>query len=269
MRVTIIGGGNIGGAIARGLSRGSFFQASDITVVDTNPAVLDALRIFNPQINLAQKNNDITLSADIIIIALKPWLIENFLESIKFQLNYDRQTIISVAAGISFKQLNEYLKQIGPEMPTLFRIIPNTAISVNESMTFIASFNASEKKEQLIVDIFSNMGKTVLISEDSMSAGTALGSCGIAYAFRYIRAATEAGVEIGFSTEHAQQIAMQTLKGAIKLLEDNKSHPEMEIDKVTTPGGITIKGLNTLEKYGFTNAVIEGIKAGNLSENIS
>jgi pyrroline-5-carboxylate reductase len=264
MKIAIIGGGNMGGAIARSLSRGKIFQAQNITVVDVNPAVLEGIKAFDSNIHTVRNVDDDVQAADIVLIALKPWLVESLLESIKFQLDYDRQIIVSVAAGISFELLNGFLKKVTPAEPVLFRVIPNTAISIRESMTFISSFNASEAQEKLLSDIFDSMGKTMQVEERYMSAGTALASCGIAYAFRYIRAAMEAGVEIGFYPEQAKAIVLQTLKGAIELLEANHSHPETEIDRVTTPGGITIKGLNTMEKHGFSHAVIEGIKAGNL-----
>jgi pyrroline-5-carboxylate reductase len=263
MKITIIGGGNMGGAIARSLSKGNIFQAQDITVIDVNPAVLDGIKAFNKDIHAAINDDAAIQSADIVVVALKPWLVESLLEGIKFQLDYDRQIIVSIAAGISFEQLNTFLKKIASTEPALFRVIPNTAISVGESMTFIASCNASGEQEKLITDIFGSLGKALLVDEKYMSAGTALASCGIAYAFRYIRAAMEAGVEIGFYPGQAKDIVVQTLRGAIRLLETNNSHPETEIDKVTTPGGITIKGLNAMEKHGFTNAVIEGIKASN------
>ena len=94
-----------------------------------------------------------------------------------------------------------------------------------------------------------------------MAAGRALASSGIAFALRYMRAATEGGVELGFYPKQAQEIVVHTVKGAVDLLLENKSNPEMEIDKVTTPGGITIKGLNEMELSGFTSAVIRGLKA--------
>ena len=264
MKATIIGGGNMGGAIARGLSQGNICQASDITVIDLNQAVLDELTAFNKDIRVATTDNEAIETADIVIIALKPWLMESAVKGISHLLDYNRQIIVSIAAGITFMQLKQYLKKEEASNPALFRVIPNTAISIGESMTFIASNHATTIQEKQITDIFESMGRTQLVDEKYMSAGTALASCGIAYAFRYIRAAMEAGVEIGFYPDQAKDIVIQTLKGAISLLEATGNHPEQEIDKVTTPGGITIKGLNTLEKNGFTNAIIEGIKAGNV-----
>ena len=147
------------------------------------------------------------------------------------------------------------------ELPAIFRIIPNTAIAVKESVNFISEYNATQAQSVLIKYIFDELGFTVMIDEKLIAAGTALASCGVAYAFRYIRAAVEGAVELGIQPELAKKIELQTLKGAVALLETNKSHPEAEIDKVTTPGGITIKGLNAMEEAGFTNAVIKGLKS--------
>ena len=112
-----------------------------------------------------------------------------------------------------------------------------------------------------MIDIFSAVGKAMIVDEGLMAAATSLASCGIAYALRYIRAAVEGGVELGFRAGDAQKIVMQTVKGAVDILEANGTHPEVEIDRVTTPGGLTIKGLNAMEEAGFTASVIEGLRA--------
>ena len=144
----------------------------------------------------------------------------------------------------------------------MFRMIPNTAIDVLQSVLTIAPHkDAPKEKVDLIKSIFDETGKAFIVPESQLNAFMALSSCGIAYAFRYIRAAVEGAVEMGIYPEVAKQVVTQTLRGAIDLIDTNDSHPEVEIDKVTTPGGITIKGLNEMEANGFTNAVIKGLKA--------
>ena len=128
-------------------------------------------------------------------------------------------------------------------------------------MTLIASHHASKEQEQLLLDIFNELGAAMLVDEGLIAAGTSLASCGIAYALRYIRAAMEGGVELGFRADDAKRIVMQTMRGAADILAANGTHPEAEIDRVTTPGGLTIKGLNAMEAAGFTNSVIEGLRA--------
>jgi pyrroline-5-carboxylate reductase len=142
----------------------------------------------------------------------------------------------------------------------MFRVMPNTAIAKGESMTLVSSENASKAQEAIVLQLFGALGKAVLIEEKLMGAATSVASCGIAYALRYLRAAVAGAVELGFRADVATEIVAQTMKGAVSLVEDG-AHPEVEIDRVCTPGGWTVKGLNEMEANGFTNAVIKGLKA--------
>lgn len=261
MKLTIIGAGNIGGAIANGLTNSTIIKASDITCSDLSPQALDKIHQMSPAIRTTSDNKKAIKNADLIIIAVKPWLLKNVCEEIKTELDYKKQIVISIVAGVTFEQLSQLLSN-DSDVPVMFRLVPNTAIDVKSSMTFIAAQNATKEQIDLIINIFNELGSAMFVEERLMVAGTALASCGIAYAFRYIHAATEGGVELGFYPEEAQSIVLQTLQGAINLLKAKGTHPEEEINKVTTPGGITIKGLNEMEHAGFTSAVIKGIKAG-------
>jgi pyrroline-5-carboxylate reductase len=263
MKITIIGGGNMGNAIARGLVQGSIFKPGDITVIDIHEAPLKALQDFNPAIRVVLNNYDSVSTADMVLLAVKPWLIHDTIVDIKFRLNYAKQILVSIAAGVSIDSINETLKKENDEssLPALFRLIPNTAISVRQSITLITSKNASPEQEALLLKIFNELGSAVVLDESKLAAGTALTSCGIAYLFRYVRAAMLAGVELGFYPAEAQNLVVKTMLGAATLLDENKQNPETEIDKVTTPGGITIKGLNELEANGFSNAIIKALKA--------
>jgi pyrroline-5-carboxylate reductase len=263
MKISIIGGGNMGSAIARGLVQGSFFQPEDITVIDIYEAPLKALQAYNPGIRIALREYDNVASADIILLAVKPWLINDTLLNIKFHLDYRRQILVSIAAGITIEEINKMLSKSSDEapLPVLFRLIPNTAIAVRQSVTLISSHNASSEQEDLLLKIFDELGSAVLLDESKLTAGTALTSCGIAYFFRYVRAAMLAGTELGFYPKEAQNLIVKTMLGAATLLDETKENPEVEIDKVTTPAGITIKGLNELEANGFSDAIIKAIKA--------
>ncbi|MDH8702195.1 pyrroline-5-carboxylate reductase [Dysgonomonadaceae bacterium PH5-43] len=264
MKISVIGGGNMGGAIVRGLTQGNIFKPEDITVVDVNEAPLKALKEYNSSINIALNNYESIKNTDIIILAVKPWLIKDVLIDIKFMLDYTKQTIISVAAGISISEIRDTLIK-GYEAsaePVIFRVVPNTAISVKQSVTLVASSpNASSQQKDFIANIFNELGCAISIEENKIVAGTALTSCGIAFFFRYVKAAMSAGVEMGFSAKDAQEMTVKTMLGAATLLDETKGYPEQEIDKVTTPGGITIKGINELEANGFTNAIIKALKA--------
>jgi pyrroline-5-carboxylate reductase len=169
-----------------------------------------------------------------------------------------KQILISVAAGISFEELAHYV--VAPEM-AMFRLIPNTAISELESMTLVAARNTNDEQDKFILRLFSEMGTVMLIPEDKIAAATALTSCGIAYVLKYVQAAMQAGIEMGLRPKDAMQMIAQSLKGAAALIQNNDTHPSVEIDKVTTPGGITIKGINELEHNGFTSAIIKAMKA--------
>jgi pyrroline-5-carboxylate reductase len=138
--------------------------------------------------------------------------------------------------------------------------MPNTAMKAGQSMTCIAASNATQKDIQLVKKIFDAVGSTLLIKEELMSAATALCACGTAFFLRAIRAASQGGVEIGFHAEEAIHIAAQTALGAATLLLQSGRHPEAEIDKVTSPQGCTIAGLNEMEHQGFSSAMIKGIK---------
>lgn len=260
MKISIIGGGNMGGAIARGLIDSKFIPAKEITVINKSDKNTAELKNYNNEINIAVSDYNSLKDANIVIVAVKPWLVEEVLKTNSDKLIKNKQLIISVAAGITLAQLQEWTTP----HKAVFRAMPNTAIAIRQSMTFISSKNANNEENQLIGQIFSNLGKVEFIDEKNFSAATALSSCGIAYAFRYIRAAMEGGVEMGLYPTMSRDSVLQTLRGAIELIETNDSHPEVEIDKVTTPGGITIKGLNEMEHAGFTSAVIRGLKASNI-----
>ena len=251
MKIAIIGAGNMGGAIARGLAQGSIIQANEITVANRSIGKLEALKTEYPEICVTSDNAEAT--ADMIILAVKPWLMETVMKGLDIA---KEQIVVSVAAGITFETLAQYSKA-----ETMFRVIPNTAISQLESMTLIASHGAGKEQEQLMLDIFNEMGMAMLIPESQIAATTALTSCGIAYVLKYIQAAMQAGIEMGVYPKDAMKMVAQSVKGAAELILKNDTHPSVEIDKVTTPGGITIKGINELDHAGFTSAIIKAMKA--------
>lgn len=260
MKIGIIGGGNMGGAIARGLAHSNSFASSDITVCDPGQPALDALKTDCQGIATSHNNIDAVTGTDVIIIAVKPWLVEGVLMEIAPRVEFHRQIIVSIAAGVTIDAISSWLKGNSAD-GVIFRAMPNTAIAIHQSMTFLAHRGATPGHVETVTGIFNLLGKTAVIEERLMGAATALCSCGIAYAMRYVRAATEGGVELGIYPNQGKEYVLQTLRGAIELLEATGNNPEVEIDKVTTPGGVTIKGLNAMESHGFTASVIEGLKA--------
>lgn len=250
----------MGGALAEGLITGSYIQNEDICIAD--PSRIQRDHFANLGVTATPSNQLAAQGADIICVVVKPWLVEQVLKGIKEVLDYKQQILVVVAAGIKGEQIKEWLDKSGEMIPT-FLVIPNIAIAQLQSMTFIVPAIAAEPHHtEQVKSLFDTMGQSILTEESHLAAGTTLASCGIAYAMRYIRAAAEGGVELGFKADEAKKIVMQTMKGAVTLLEATGLHPEAAIDMVTTPGGVTIKGLNEMEHAGFTSSVIRGLKAG-------
>ena len=258
MKISVIGAGAMGGATVEGLIKGELFKNEDITVSDPSSQVTD--KFAKKGISVTTDNKLAADIADIVCVVVKPWLVERVLTDIRPELNPKKQILIIIAAGVSSESIRGWL---GENCPPLFLVIPNIAIAEMASMTFIVPCgDAAQHHIEQVKAIFDEMGDTLITDEQHLAAGTTLASCGIAYAMRYIRAASEGGVELGFKADDAKKIVMQTMKGAVELLDASGMHPEAAIDLVTTPGGLTIKGLNEMEHAGFTSAVIRGLKAG-------
>lgn len=231
-------------------------------LVVSNPSrqKLEALQTEYPAVQITQSNVEAVRGADLVLLAVKPWKMEEVACELKPVLDYRAQMVASVAGGVGLADLSALFRH-NDMLPALFYVMPNTAVAVRQSMTFVAAQGASEEQTAAVVDLFRLLGEAMLVEERLMNGGMALASCGIAFAMRYIRAAMEGGVELGFYPNEAKQIVMQTLSGAVELLRSTGNHPEAEIDRVTTPGGITIRGLNEMEHAGFTDSVIRGLRA--------
>ncbi len=252
-KIAIIGGGNLGSAIAEGLISSGFIDATNIIITKRNIATLEPLQQKGVQVT--NNNTEAIAQAAWVILAVKPFQIKDILQQLKSSLQPQQHKLVSVITGIWIKDIQEIL---GTDF-TLFRAMPNTAIAIRESITCICKYKAGNEDEQYISDLFNQLGKTVFIEEKLMDAATVLGACGTAYAMRYIRANIQGGIEIGFDAATASLIAAQTVKGAAQLLLTKHTHPEQEIDKVTTPKGCTIAGLNEMEHQGFSSSLIKGI----------
>jgi len=249
----------MGGAMVEGLIKGDYIQNEDICLADPSRPIRD--KFADMGVTATPSNQLAAQGADVVCVVVKPWLVEQVLTGIRDVMDYDQQTLVVVAAGVKSESVVEWMTKEGKMIPT-FLVIPNIAIAQLESMTFIAPVVADVQQTAKVKELFDTMGHSIITDEQHLGAGTTLASCGIAYAMRYIRAASEGGVELGFKADDAKQIVMQTMKGAVTLLEATGLHPEAAIDLVTTPGGVTIKGLNEMEHAGFTSSVIRGLKAG-------
>jgi len=260
MKAAIIGGGNIGMALAEGLIRANACKANDITITRRNASALSA---YNQKgFNTSNDNAKAIEPADAIFICVLPQQLDEALSQLQPAINLQKQLVVSVVTGAHTQVFRD---KLGNDL-RIVRAMPNTAMKVGESMTCLSAVNATQQDVDMVQTIFNTMGQCIIINEDMMSAATALCACGIAFFLRTIRAASQGGVEIGFHAHDALKIAAQTAYGAAKLLIVNQTHPEEEIDKVTSPKGCTIAGLNEMEHQGLSSALIKGIK---LSSNIA
>ncbi|MGN0234406.1 MAG: pyrroline-5-carboxylate reductase [Bacteroidaceae bacterium] len=257
-KIAIIGVGAMGGSIAKGLIRSGNIPAANLWLANPHK---EKLAFFQQQgANIVTDNCEAVTQADVVILCVKPWLANQVMEQIKPVMDYNRQTLISVVAGVSGQDICQLMESKGTS-PKVLLCLPNTAASVCQSMTFLVPVNTDKSHTQAIATLFEALGRVMITEERLLPAGMALASCGIAYAMRYARAATEGGVELGIRACDGLQVVLQTMAGAAALLQENGSNPEAEIDKVTTPGGFTIRGLNEMEHAGFSSAVIRGLKA--------
>lgn len=260
-KLAIIGAGNIGLAIAEGLVRDPDWPPQRIILTRRRREALApyAERGFI----IGQDNPQAAAAAELILIAVEPQHIDGVLDELAPTLDRERHVLISVASGVAIAAIAD---RIGDAAP-IVRAMPNTAIAIGESMTCLSSEDDGALERARAV--FEAAGKTARLPEEDMASATALGACGIAFFLRAIRAASQGGIEIGFGADEALLIASQTARGAASLLLERGAHPEREIDRVTTPRGCTISGLNRMEHEGFSSAMIQGIivsarKAGGL-----
>jgi pyrroline-5-carboxylate reductase len=250
MNIHIIGGGNLGVAIAVGLSK--YTSGNQITVTRRNVEKIKYLE--DSSVSVTSNNTENIENADLVVLTIKPFQIDNVLDEIKPFL---KNTIVATAvSGVSIQKVQEKLG----DMQSIVAIMPNIAIRFGESATCIAYNEKDKLHAKPVVDLFNLLGTVAIIDEKLMDAATVLGACGTAYALRYIRASMQAGIEIGFDAQTALSIASQTAKGAATMALIENIHPEQLIDRVTTPQGCTIVGLNEMEHEGFSSSLIKGIK---------
>lgn len=252
-KIAILGGGNIGKAIANGLLESGKYDASDLVVTRRNIKALADME--EKGVEISTDNVGAVKSSSLIILCVQPGQVADLIKEIHSYTDPAKHIVASIITAYEVKDLKQ---MFGNEVP-IVRVMPNTAIAIRESMTCLATESKENGVLEQVKEIFDLLGTTLVITEQLMSAATILGACGIAYFLRYIRAASQGGIQVGFHAEEAQLIAAQTARGAASLLLQGGRHPEDEIDKVTTPRGCTIAGLNEMEHFGLSSAVIKGI----------
>ncbi len=254
--VTLIGAGNMGGALAHGWLKS---EQVKLTVADKNEKILQQFSEQYASVVVTTDNRQAVKDADIVVLVVKPWLMDKVLDEIRPELDLDCQIVVSDAANYGTDKLSSKLGGAGQ----YFYVIPNIGAEYGASMSFV-SHNGQTTAANIdkVIRLYSLCGEVMEVQENQVEAGMMMASCGIAYVMRMVRAMTEGGVEMGFYPAQAQKIAIQTMQGAVTLLNESGLHPEVAIDKVTTPGGVTIKGLNELDRAGFNAAVVRCLKAG-------
>lgn len=252
-KLAILGGGNLGRALALGWVGAGRLSASDIYVTrrqDEKLSDLDGLGYQTGADNCAAVRG-----SELVVLAVQPQQLDALLAEIAGELDTDRHRLISVVSGVSTAHIRAV---VGDAVP-LVLAMPNTAVAIGESMTCLSAGPGSEETLAEAEDLFGLVGKTLVIAEDMMGPATALCACGVAFFLRCVRAASQGGIEIGFHPEEALLLAGQTARGAASLSLKEDTHPEGEIDRVTTPRGCTIAGLNEMEHRGLSSALIKGL----------
>jgi len=251
-RIAIIGCGNIGGAIAKGLVQSGLATPGQLTLTRRQADQLDSFA--GQGYNITTDNSAAMQGADIIMLTVQPQQVMEILDAAAGDMAAG-QTVISVVSGVTIADISARLDDRLP----VIRAMPNIAIEIGESITCLAARAQDSSALELASKLFAGMGATVKIDEELMVPATALGACGVAFFLRCIRAMSQGGIEIGFHPEEALQIAAQAARGAASLILHMDNHPESAIDRVTTPRGATISGLNKMEHEGLSSAIIKGV----------
>ena len=254
MKIAIIGVGNLGYSIALGILSEDNVKFNSLYLSKRNTNTISSFKNL-PKVKITSDNKEAVKKSDIIILAVQPNHLEGVLDTIKTEIDPKKHTVISVITGRTIAQIEEAL----PKGTAIIRSMPNTAISVSQSMTCLSANSKGKKNIESAKIIFNALGKTMCIEEELMQAATVICASGIAFWMRLIRATTQGAIQLGFDADEAQELSMQTCLGAASLLVKTESHPEQEIDRVTTPRGCTISGLNEMEHEGLSSALIKGL----------
>ena len=249
-KVGIIGAGNIGMAIAKGLIKQKVLEPSKLFLSRRRNGLLADQKKEGFGIT---DNQTLVSECDVIILAVLPGQAKEVILDLMPQFQAKKKLLVSVVSAVSIKELKDW----SGDHTEVVRIMPNTAAEFGASMTCIAG--EEQQPVEQVKTLFDPLGQTMVIKEQLMPAATILAACGIAFFLRFIRGVSQGGIQIGFHAEEASHIAAQTALGAAQLLMKTANHPESEIDRVTTPMGCTISGLNEMEHFGMSSAMIKGI----------
>ena len=258
-KIGFIGGGNMAGAMIKGLITASFIEAKNILVVDVIQSRLDELH-SEYKVRVTKDSREVVSKSDVVILAVKPQLMQKVLEGIA-DLKIDKKLFISIAAGFPISTMEHILNHGGSREPCIIRTMPNTPALVQEGVTAISAGSEVTKADLKIAHrIFEAIGRTVDVDEIHLDAVTGLSGSGPAYIFMIIEALSDAGVKMGLSRDVANILTIQTVLGSAKLARESGKHPGELKDMVTSPGGTTISGLHTLEAGGLRTSLMDAVE---------
>lgn len=253
--IGFIGAGAMGGALIAGLIKSGLISPGNIFAYDICRERLENLK-KEYGIQTVHNGQSVLNEAGVIILAVKPQNLPEAIQGLNFKPSH---LIISVAAGISLKQLMDWL---GPGL-AIIRAVPNTPALVGEGITVLAANPAvNPEQKELALAIFGSVGRALLLPEEHLNAVTGLSGSGPAYAYLIIEALADGGVWCGLPRDVALELAAQTLLGAAKMVLLTGEHPAVLKDRVASPGGTTIAGLEVLERRAVRGAFMEAVKVG-------
>ena len=262
-KIGFIGGGNMAEAMIKGLLSASFIEAKNVFVSEPSEAKRDTLHA-EYKIKVSADNRELVKKCDIIILAVKPQIVQKVLRDIASLVGRDK-LVISIAAGVPIAIMDDVLRGGKNKKFSIVRTMPNTPALVQEGVTAIASGQHVSKTDVKIAHrIFEAVGRTVDVEEDQLDAVTGLSGSGPAYIFMLIEALSDAGVKMGLSREVANILTIQTVLGSAKLARESGKHPGELKDMVTSPAGTTISGLHALEEGSFHTTLMNAVEDATL-----
>lgn len=256
LTIGFVGAGNMAGALIRGLIGTKTIPSTHIIAADPDQARLDLLE-SDLGIRVTKSNDTAVGEANVVVLATKPQVFGQVLPSLAASLT-PGTLVISIAAGISTRIIERML----PDGTHVVRTMPNTPALVGAGATAVApGTHATDEDLTLAQRLFESVGIVVRVPESQIDAVTGLSGSGPAYVFAMIEALRDAGVKEGLPEATALELASQTVLGAARLLREHGEAPEALRQKVTSPGGTTVVGLQALDAQGFRDAVLGAVRA--------
>lgn len=253
--VGVIGAGAMGSAMIRGFLKAGLVQPEDLIASDPREDALQELK-ESTSVNITCDNTAVALGSEVVIIAVKPKLVEKILKEIAPFITLEHR-VVSVAAGIRISILEKHL----PTGVPVIRVMPNVPALIGEGMTALALGSKAGKDDKEAAEVlFSSLGKVLTLKESDLDAVTGVSGCGPAYMAVILEALADGGVKMGLSRQVALELAVQTMIGTARMIQITGEHPASLKDRVCSPGGSTISGVHVLENGGLRGLLISAVE---------